>query len=184
MTHEEIEEYYLDTPIKMITEEEYEEKLEILPPEKWETVFIGSIFRMSEYKIGNVTQHYIAMSHHGKKLFLTLFCRTNKPYADIMAQIRSFVDYYAEGWHPSDTREADYLGATEVNGDIFHILNNGERLIFGSPCNSCFLESGFMIYDRFEESLDNALLDLYAELDVYYSDGPAYVSRIICKEGM
>jgi hypothetical protein len=42
-----------------ITEEDWHDALEVLPPEKWETVRGVNIFRMSEYLAGNITAHYL-----------------------------------------------------------------------------------------------------------------------------
>lgn len=41
------------------TEEEFDDMLCILPPEKWERFWVISIFRMCEYQTWNITRHYM-----------------------------------------------------------------------------------------------------------------------------
>jgi hypothetical protein len=65
----------------------------------------------------------------------------------------------------------------------FTILVTRERIVFGGVCNTGFIESGYL--DREEgETIDEGLQELLADLEVYYNDGPKYVSRIICNERM
>lgn len=45
-------------PWREITEEQWWDALEVLPPEKWKTANGVEIFRMSEYTSGTVTEHY------------------------------------------------------------------------------------------------------------------------------
>ena len=65
----------------------------------------------------------------------------------------------------------------------FEILATPERVIFGGCCNVGFLESGYIVREDYK-SLDETLQELSAELETYYNDGPAYVSRIVCNERM
>ena len=60
--HEEEEKIFI-TAWKEITEEEWMDALECLPPEKWETVSGVELFRMSEYTTGNITAHYARLNN-------------------------------------------------------------------------------------------------------------------------
>lgn len=72
-------------PFKEITEEQYYESLECLPPQKWETVDGVNIFRMSEYLTGNITDHLV--SYNGK--YYSANRRTSTPYSEIAKEIKS-----------------------------------------------------------------------------------------------
>lgn len=72
------------TPWKEITEERYDEMLNVLPPEKWQTVDGVNIFRISEYYSGNITDHYAAL--FGKYFYRT--CRTTTPYSVLAAEVK------------------------------------------------------------------------------------------------
>ena len=63
------------------------------------------------------------------------------------------------------------------------LLYTPERIVFGGCCNAGFLESGYILREEWE-SLDETLSELLQDLEVYYNDGPSYVSRIICNERM
>jgi len=71
---------------KEITEEEWMDALGCLPPEKWETVDGVNIFRMCEYRTGNITAHYARY----KGRFYTASRRTSVPYADMAKEIKGF----------------------------------------------------------------------------------------------
>jgi hypothetical protein len=66
-----------------ITEEEWYENLEVLPPEKWETVSGVNIFRLREYCIGNITAHFAKLD--GK--FFTRNCLTSETYEELAEQV-------------------------------------------------------------------------------------------------
>jgi hypothetical protein len=66
-----------------ITEEDWHEKLEVLPPEKWETVCGVDIFRMCEYLTGDITAHYAKL--RGK--FFTRNCSTSETYQELAEQV-------------------------------------------------------------------------------------------------
>lgn len=68
---------------KEITEESWWEALEVLPPEKWQTVRGVEIFRMCEYLSGNITAHYAKL--HGK--FFARNCSTSEKYEDLAEQV-------------------------------------------------------------------------------------------------
>lgn len=65
----------------------------------------------------------------------------------------------------------------------FDLIATAERIVFGSYCNAGFLESGYILRDECE-SIDETLQEMLSDLEVYYNDGPQYVSRIVCNERM
>jgi hypothetical protein len=94
-------------------------------------------------------------------------------------------------WRPIPNREmarGKYLGTLEFQSQdgewhIFEIVNTPRCLVFGGATNVGLLQSGYMMKDNYF-SLDENLQELYADLEVYYNDGPRYVSRIICNNRM
>ena len=87
-------------------------------------------------------------------------------------------------WSVSDLTNSKYIGTLEIeNGGFFEIVATDDKLVFGTACNVGLLESGFIMRDDCE-SIDETLQELYADLSVYYSEGPAFVSRIVCNERM
>lgn len=66
-----------------ITEEDWYDALEVLPPEKWETVRGVNLFRMCEYLTGNITAHYAKL--RGK--FFTRNCPTSETYEELAEQV-------------------------------------------------------------------------------------------------
>jgi hypothetical protein len=82
---------------------------------------------------------------------------------------------------------AKYVGLVEFQDSgewhNFEVVRVGRTVVFGGCCNVGFLESGHI--DREDgETLDECLSEMLADLETYYNDGPAYVSRIICSERM
>jgi hypothetical protein len=65
----------------------------------------------------------------------------------------------------------------------FEIYKTKRFLAFGSHCNAGFLISGFIEQESYE-SVDETLQELLEDLQVYYNDGPEYVSRIKCNDRM
>jgi hypothetical protein len=65
----------------------------------------------------------------------------------------------------------------------FEIYKSKSYVAFGSHCNVGFLISGFIERESYE-SIDETLQELLEDLQVYYNDGPKYVSRIKCNERM
>lgn len=93
-------------------------------------------------------------------------------------------------WTCSNVNESTdkYLGAIEFQDNsgeyqYFEVIQTATRLVFGGACNVGFIESGYMILDD-SFSIDENLQDLIEDLEVYYNDGPRYVSRIVCNERM
>lgn len=74
-------------PWEEITEEEYFEKLECLPPEKWCKCKGFEIFRMCEYYTGDITGHYVKA---GDKYF-TALRRTSTDYEVIANEIAGLI---------------------------------------------------------------------------------------------
>jgi len=90
-------------------------------------------------------------------------------------------------WKVSDTSKAKYVGIIEFqdnDGEYhnFEVMDNGDRLVFGGMTNSGFIESGYIEKDGF--STDEALQELYADLETYYNDGAEYTSMIVVNQRM
>jgi len=66
-----------------ITENDWHDALEVLPPEKWETVRGVNLFRMCEYLTGNITAHYAKL--RGK--YFTRNCSTSETYEELAEQV-------------------------------------------------------------------------------------------------
>lgn len=82
--HQREEELFI-TPWKEITEKEYDEMLNVLPPHKWKTVDGVNIFQMSEFTISDITSHYVYF--HGK--YYTAGRRISTTYETIAQEIKS-----------------------------------------------------------------------------------------------
>ena len=84
-------------------------------------------------------------------------------------------------WSPSDLEGATLMGTIEVDAGAFEVLLTKRGLAFGGVCNVGFMESGYIL--REPDETDNHLLEeLLADLEVVYSDGVQYVSRIVVNE--
>lgn len=68
---------------KEITEEEWNDALEVLPPENWRTVAGVEIFRMMEYLTGTITGHYARL---GERYFVANRCAKTR-YDDIATEV-------------------------------------------------------------------------------------------------
>ena len=94
-------------------------------------------------------------------------------------------------WSHTPESETDiYLGAIEFQDvkeelHVFDVVHSpsSNRLVFGGACNTGILQSGYMEIEE-DESVDSALYELLADLEVYYNDGPSYVTRIVCNGRM
>lgn len=89
-------------------------------------------------------------------------------------------------WTPSNTAKATYLGVIEVetsNGEmeVFEVLQDDDRLIFGGASNTGFLESGFIRREP-GETTDDTLGEMVSDLETHYQDGAQYCARIVCNE--
>ena len=91
-------------------------------------------------------------------------------------------------WTASDTSNAKYVGLIEFQSEDgefhdFEVVKTKERLVFGSACNTGFIESGYIERED-GEHVDETLAEMLSDLETYYNDGPEYVSRIVCTERM
>ena len=87
-------------------------------------------------------------------------------------------------WRPSVVATGKYLGVIEGEwGEVFDLIRLDDRIVFGGCCNAGFLESGFIEREP-DETDDELLSELLADLETYYRDGKQYVSRIIFNERM
>jgi len=96
----------------------------------------------------------------------------------------------SKAWKAVENIEnAKYLGIIELEKsenhfEVVHVENEKEnKLVFGGYCNVGLLQSGFLEIED-GESVDEALQELLTDLEVYYSDGLQYVSRIVCNDRM
>ena len=89
-----------------------------------------------------------------------------------------------KNWSVSNIEGANCIGYLELENEcIFYVMATDTRLVFGSPCNAGFLESGYILREDGERT-DETLRELHEDLEVYYRDGASYVSRIVCNERM
>ena len=91
-----------------------------------------------------------------------------------------------EQWSVKNVTGGKHLGVLELeSGEYFDIMLDRDEgsLVFGSPTNNTFLQSGFMWLDSYS-SIDSELQELIEELEVYYRDGYHYCSRIVCNDRM
>lgn len=73
------------TPWTEISEDKWDEMLNVLPPEKWQTVGGVNIFRMCEYYTSNITMHYARCGGR----FFSRQCRTSIPYETLAFAVRA-----------------------------------------------------------------------------------------------
>lgn len=101
----------------------------------------------------------------------------------------ALIPVFEETWQPQDLTDAIYVGVLEVpvaeGGDApyFEVFGTANSLVFGNFTNSLFLQSGYMVLDP-DEGRDAGLQELIHDLEVFYTDGPKYVSRIVVNERM
>lgn len=72
------------TPWHEIDAEQYDEMLNVLPPQKWERIGSVSIFRMCEYMTSNITGHYAQV---GNRYFAGQFRTSSPSYAEHAAEL-------------------------------------------------------------------------------------------------
>ena len=78
-------------PWTEITEDQWMDALEVLPPQKWQTVNGVELFRMSEYTTGNITTHYARIGER-------CFCanrRTSDAYEKLAAEVQALQEVAA-----------------------------------------------------------------------------------------
>ena len=93
-------------------------------------------------------------------------------------------------WNPSNLSKtlpmrSHNLEFQDNTGEWHHftIQVTPRKIVFGGVCNCGFLESGYIVRERFEH-IDATLAELLSDLETYYNDGPRYVSRIVHNERM
>jgi hypothetical protein len=86
---EKIENEKFLTDWEEITEEQYTQALECLPPEKWLRYGLWSFFRMSERMISNITAHYALYNSPTCTRFFTAHRRTSQDYQEMIQEIRN-----------------------------------------------------------------------------------------------
>lgn len=94
-------------------------------------------------------------------------------------------------WKASNLSETIYKTGIEfiefqdIHGNWLHfsIIITPKRIVFGDACNTGFIESGYILREP-HESINESLQELQEDLEVYYNDGPHFVSRIVCNERM
>jgi len=74
-------------PWKEIDDERWDEMLNVLPPEKWQTVRGVNIFRMSEYYTSNITTHFAKLGGR----YFERQCRTTEKYETLAAEVAALV---------------------------------------------------------------------------------------------
>jgi hypothetical protein len=94
----------------------------------------------------------------------------------------------SRAWRVSNISKAKYLGVLEFQADdgeyhYFEILETPTRLVFGGATNSGFLESGYMVKDKYARKDEN-LQELLSDLEVFYNAGKRYTSRIVVNDRM
>jgi hypothetical protein len=77
----------LRNPWKEIDKEEYNEMLEVLPPEKWSNGPDFSMFRMMEYYTSNWTSHYCRIRMNGEMRYFAATRQNTDKYADLTREI-------------------------------------------------------------------------------------------------
>lgn len=92
-------------------------------------------------------------------------------------------------WSVSDISESIPMRSHDLefqdnSGEWHHftVIATPKRIVFGGVCNTGFIESGYL--EREDFGLDECLQALLEDLEVYYNDGPEYVSQIVCNERM
>ena len=85
-------------------------------------------------------------------------------------------------WKAQNIDNAKYLGCLEIGESVFEVMETEDKLVFGTSCNISLLQSGYIEKDGF--NTDEVLQELVADLEVYYSDGPEYVSMIVTNDRM
>jgi len=92
-------------------------------------------------------------------------------------------------WSVSDISDSIPMRSNDLefqdnSGEWHHftVIATPKRIVFGGVCNTGFIESGYLERDDF--GLDECLQALLEDLEVYYNDGPEYVSQIVCNERM
>jgi len=78
-------------PWKEISVDDYDYWLEVLPPEKWQTVDGVNLFRISERLAGNITRHCATVETRFGNRYFTANRRTTESYEYMAKQIKEFI---------------------------------------------------------------------------------------------
>ena len=74
-------------PWKEISEDAWMDALEVLPPQKWQTVDGVELFRMSEYTTGSITAHYARSNGR----YFTANRRISDDYKTLSAEVKQLL---------------------------------------------------------------------------------------------
>lgn len=131
-------------PWKEITAERWHEMLNILPPQKWQTVAGVELFRMMEYTTGNITAHFARVNgrHFTGERRSTADYRTLAAEVSLAmlrltlnpSQLRDARDWLAENnWGDIEAEDVANLSDIEViNGIARHYCGGIEGFICAS----------------------------------------------------
>lgn len=92
-------------------------------------------------------------------------------------------------WQCQSEENSKHIGIVEFQdnkGDYqnFEIINTPKNILFGSSCNTGFMQSGYYIKDK-SLSFDENLQELLSDLEMYYNEGYNYTTNnFICNERM
>lgn len=95
-----------------------------------------------------------------------------------------------KAWKYISDENSKYLGQVEFEDakgewQNFEVVLTADKkhILFGGACNVGIIQSGYIEIEE-GESVDEAMQEMLSDLEVYYNDGRAYVSRIVCNERM
>ena len=74
-------------PWEQITEEQWDDALNVLPPMNWRTVDGVNFFQCSERMTSNITATYAAVNNK----HFTAYRRTSQPYSELVSEIREII---------------------------------------------------------------------------------------------
>lgn len=92
-------------------------------------------------------------------------------------------------WQYQSEENSNYVGIVEFqdnneNYQSFEIINTPKNILFGSSCNTGFLQSGYYKKDK-SLSFDENLQELLSDLKIYYNEGYNYTTdNFICNDRM
>jgi len=92
-------------------------------------------------------------------------------------------------WKPSNISEPIEMRSHDLEfqdtaGEWHHftVIATARRIVFGGVTNTGFIESGYLLREGF--GIDECLQALVEDLEVFYNDGPDYVSGIVFNDRM
>lgn len=110
-------------PFSEISEEQFYEMFEVLPPEKWVNITNGFMFRMSEYTTSNITAHYIKI---GDRHF-SAERRTSTSYKEMIEEVEEIISKYPEGYNPNMfiLNDPTDIDSNRIRNQIYDSLDKG-----------------------------------------------------------